>query len=149
MRKSIDISKNIAYNIDNKNSKRRIIMEWQVVKIKQADGRSSAFVSIGRGQLDFNAEACKLVEDTGNFKFAQLLTAQQNGKVIIAVKFLEEYDENCITIRRKSVDGKVIQGMTVRNKGTIEKIFGKNGVKQGMTRYPVALVEKNILKIID
>ena len=39
--------------------------------------------------------------------------------------------------------------MTVRNKGTIEKIFGKNGVKQGMTRYPVALVEKNILKIID
>lgn len=149
MRKSIDINKNIAYNIDNKNSKRRIIMEWQVVKIKQADGRSSAFVSIGRGQLDFNAEACKLVEDTGNFKFAQLLTAQQNGKVIIAVKFLEEYDENCITIRRKSVDGKVIQGMTVRNKGTIEKIFGKNGVKQGMTRYPVALVEKNILKIID
>ena len=149
MRKSIDIDKNIAYNIDNKNSKRRIIMEWQVVKIKQADGRSSAFVSIGRGQLDFNAEACKLVEDTGNFKFAQLLTAQQNGKVIIAVKFLEEYDENCITIRRKSVDGKVIQGMTVRNKGTIEKIFGKNGVKQGMTRYPVALVEKNILKIID
>ncbi len=124
-------------------------MEWQVVKIKQADGRSSAFVSIGRGQLDFNAEACKLVEDTGNFKFAQLLTAQQNGKVIIAVKFLEEYDENCITIRRKSVDGKVIQGMTVRNKGTIEKIFGKNGVKQGMTRYPVALVEKNMLKIID
>ena len=124
-------------------------MEWQVVKIKQADGRSSAFVSIGRGQLDFNAEACKLVEDTGNFKFAQLLTAQQNGKVIIAVKFLEEYDENCITIRRKSVDGKVIQGMTVRNKGTIEKIFGKNGVKQGMTRYPVALVGKNILKIID
>jgi hypothetical protein len=149
LRKSIDINKNIAYNIDNKNSKRRIIMEWQVVKIKQADGRSSAFVSIGRGQLDFNAEACKLVEDTGNFKFAQLLTAQQNGKVIIAVKFLEEYDENCITIRRKSVDGKVIQGMTVRNKGTIEKIFGKNGVKQGMTRYPVALVEKNILKIID
>ena len=149
MRKSIDINKNIAYNIDNKNSKRRIIMEWQVVKIKQADGRSSAFVSIGRGQLDFNAEACKLVEDTGNFKFAQLLTAQQNGKVIIAVKFLEEYDENCITIRRKSVAGKVIQGMTVRNKGTIEKIFGKNGVKQGMTRYPVALVEKNILKIID
>ena len=149
MRKSIDINKNIAYNIDNKNSKRRIIMEWQVVKIKQADGRSSAFVSIGRGQLDFNAEACKLVEDTGNFKFAQLLTAQQNGKVIIAVKFLEEYDENCITIRRKSVDGKVIQGMTVRNKGTIEKIFGKNGVKQGMTRYPVASVEKNILKIID
>ena len=124
-------------------------MEWQVVKIKQADGRSSAFVSIGRGQLDFSAEACKLVEDTGNFKFAQLLTAQQNGKVIIAVKFLEESDENCIRIKRKRVDGKVIQGMTVRNKGTIEKIFGKNGVKQGMTRYPVALVEKNILKIID
>ena len=124
-------------------------MEWQVVKVKQADGRSSAFVSIGRGQLDFNAEACKLVEDTGNYKFAQLLTAQESGRAVVAVKFLEEYDENCIIIRRKSTGGKVIQGMTVRNKGTIEKIFGKNGVKQGMTRYPVMLVEKNILKIID
>lgn len=123
-------------------------MEWQVVTIKQEDGRSSAFVSIGRGQLDFNAEACKLVKDTGNFKFAQLLTAQENGKIVFAVKFLEEYEENCIIIRRKIADGKVVQGMTVRNKGTIEKLFGKNGVKQGMTRYPVALAENNILKII-
>lgn len=123
-------------------------MEWQVVKIKQADGRSSAFVSIGRGQLDFNAEACKLVEDTGNFKFAQILTAKENGEVVFAVKFLEEYDENCITIKRKSIDGKVIQGMTIRNKGTIEKLFGTNGVKEGMTRYPVTLIEKNILKIM-
>ena len=124
-------------------------MEWQVVKIKQTDGRSSAFVSVGRGQLDFNAEACKLVEDTGNFKFAKLFTAQENGKVVVAVKFLEENKEDCIAIKRKNIDGKYIQGMTVRNKGTIEKIFGKNGVKQGMTRYPVTLIEKNMLKIID
>lgn len=137
------------YNTNNKKNKEKIIMEWQVVQIKQTDGRSSAFVSIGRGQLDFNAEACKLVEDTGNFKFAQLLTAQEKGKLVVAVKFLEENEENCIPIKRKSADGKVIQGMTVRNKGTIEKMFGKNGVKQGMTRYPVTLVEKNILKIID
>ena len=124
-------------------------MEWQVVKIKPTDGRSSAFVSIGRGQLDFNAEACKLVEDTGNFKFAKLFTAQENGKVVVAVKFLEENEENCISIKRKAVDGKAIQGMTVRNKDAIEKLFGKNGVRQGMTRYPVTLVEKNMLKIID
>ena len=124
-------------------------MQWEVVKIKQTDGRSSAFVSVGRGQLDFNAEACKLVEDTGNFKFAKLFTAQENGKVVVAVKFLEEDGEDCIAIKRKSIDGKVIQGMTVRHKGTMEKIFGKNGVKQGMTRYPVTLVEKNMLKIID
>ncbi|MDE6441580.1 MAG: hypothetical protein K2L12_02355 [Clostridia bacterium] len=124
-------------------------MEWQVVKIKQADGRSSAFVSIGRGQFDFNAEACKLVGDTGNFKFAQLLTAQEDGKVVVAVKFLEEDGEDRVAIRRKNIDGKIIQGMTVRHKGTIEKLFGKNGVKQGMTRYPVTLVAKNTLKIID
>ncbi len=124
-------------------------MEWQIVKIKQTDGRSSAFVSIGRGQLDFNAEACKLVKDTGNFKFAQLLTAQENGKAVVAVKFLEESEENCIAIKRKKVDGKTVQGMTVRNKGTIEKIFGKKGVNEGMNRYPVLLVEKNILKIVD
>ena len=136
------------YNIENKDARRKNIMEWQVVNIKQTDGRSSAFVSMGRGQLDFNSEACKLVEDSGKFKYAQLLTAQENGKVVYAVKFLEECEENCIAISRKSVGGKRIQGMTVRNKGTIEKIFGKNGVKPAMTRYPVALVEKNILKIL-
>ena len=125
-------------------------MEWQIVTIKQADGRSSAFVSIGRGQLDFSAEACKLVNDTGNYKFAQLLKASEKEKEVVAVKFLEEYDENCIAIRRKTTtDGKVIPGMTVRNKGTIEKVFGKNGVREGMTRYPVVLVDNNILKIMD
>ena len=123
-------------------------MEWSVVKVKQEEGRSSAFVSIGRGQLDFNAEACKLLKDTGKFKYAQLLTGEEDGKVVYAVRFLEECREDCIAIKRKKIDGKEIQGMTVRNKGTIQKIFGRNGVKEGMTRYPVTLIEDNILKIL-
>jgi len=124
-------------------------MEWQVVKIEQTSGNTIPFVSIGRGQLDFSAEACKLVGDTGNYKYAQLLTGRENGKTVVAVKFLEEYAENSIIIRRKNIDGKKIAGMTIRNKGSIEKLFGKDGSNKGMVRYKVEQVSENILKIID
>ena len=48
-------------------------MEWKVIQIKETSGRNVPFVSIGRGQMDFNAVACDLVGDTGQFKYAQLL----------------------------------------------------------------------------
>jgi len=90
-----------------------------------------------------------LVGDTGNYKYAQLLTGRENGKTVVAVKFLEEYAENSIIIRRKNIDGKKIAGMTIRNKGSIEKLFGKDGSNKGMVRYKVEQVSENILKIID
>lgn len=124
-------------------------MEWQVVTIEQTSGNAIPFVSIGRGQLDFNAEACKLVNDKGNYTYAQLLTGREKGKTVVGVKFLEEYEENAIVIRRKVVNGKQITGMTIRNKGTVEKLFGKDGSNKGMVRHKVELVSDNILKIID
>ena len=124
-------------------------MEWQVVTIEQTSGNAIPFVSIGRGQLDFNAEACKLVNDNGNYTYAQLLTGREKGKTVVGVKFLEEYEENAIVIRRKVVNGKQITGMTIRNKGTVEKLFGKDGSNKGMVRHKVELVGDNILKIID
>ena len=124
-------------------------MEWKVVKIDETSGNTSPFVSIGRGQLDFNAEACKLVSDNGQYKYAQFLKGQEKGKSVIAVKFLTEYEEDSIVIRRKIIDGKQVNGMTIRNKGTVEKLFGKDGSNKGMVRHKVELIEEDILKIID
>lgn len=124
-------------------------MEWKVVKIEQTSGNTVPFVSIGRGQLDFNSEACKLVNDNGEYKYAQLLTAKEGGKTVVGVKFLTSYEEDAIIIKRKKINGKQISGMSIRNKGTIEKLFGKDGSNEGMVRHKVELVAENILKIID
>ena len=124
-------------------------MEWNIVKISQTSGNNVAFVSIGRGQLDFNAVACDLVNDDGSYKYAQLLTGRENGKTVVAVKFLTEPDQNTIPIKRKNQNGKQIRGMTVVNKGVIAQLFGKNGSNEGMIRYGVELIDNNILKIID
>ena len=124
-------------------------MEWQVIEIKNEGGNSVPFVSIGRGQLDFSAEACALVNDTGEYKFAQLLKASENGKLVIAVKFLVEHESNSIAITRKSQSGKTIKGMTIRNKGAIQSLYGQEGINNGVKRHKVELVDKNILKILD
>ena len=123
-------------------------MEWNIVKINQTSGNTIPFVSIGRGQLDFSAVACDLVRDNGNYKYAQLLTAKEKGKTIVAVKFLEEYENDTIVIKRKVQNGKTVKGMTVANKGVISDLFGKNGKNEGMVRYRVELIESNMLKII-
>ena len=125
-------------------------MEWQIVKIEETSGKSVPFVSIGRGMLDFNAVACNLVKDTGNYQFAQLLKGKDKGKAVIAVKFLEEYEDNSVPIKRKTTkNGKTIKGMTISNKGVVEQLFGKDGANNGMVRHKVELVGENILKIVD
>ena len=122
---------------------------WQVVKVENVSGKNVPFVSIGRGSLDFNAIACDLVNDDGSYKYAQLLEGKENSKKVIAVKFLKEYEENSVPITRKMQKEKVISGMTIRNKGLVEKLFGKNGSNDGMVRHSVELIEDDMLKIID
>ena len=124
-------------------------MEWEVFNLKQTGGRTAPFVSIGRGTLDFSQAACELINDDGSYKFAQLLTGKDKGKAVVAVKFLKEYEDNCIPVKRKKINGKVLQGMTVRNKDAIERLFGKDGANNGMVRHKVEPVGENILKIID
>ena len=123
-------------------------MEWSVVKIDQTKGNNAAFVSIGRGQLDFNAVACDLVNDDGSYRYAQLLTAKENGKLVVAVKFLLDPEIDTIPIKRKSQKGKSVKGMTVVNKGVISDLFGKDGSNDGMVRYPVERIADNMLKIL-
>jgi len=124
-------------------------MEWQVVPVKQTSGKSVPFVSIGRGQLDFNAVACELINDDGSYRFAQLLRGKDKGKSVIAVKFLVDYEEDAIPLKRKTQKGKTIAGLTVRNKGVVTELFGKDGDNAGMVRHKVELIGENILKIID
>ncbi len=124
-------------------------MEWSIVKIKQTSGNNVPFASIGRGQIEFNAVACDLLKDDGHFCYAQLLTAKDKGKTIVAVKFLREFEPDTIPIKRKSQKGKIIKGMSIVNKGVIADLFGKNGTNEGMVRYGVELVDDDILKIID
>ena len=124
-------------------------MEWSIVKINQTSGNNVPFVSIGRGQMDFNAVACDLVKDDGKFKFAQICTAKDNGKLVIAVRFLERYEDDTIPIKRKTQKGKEIKGMTIVNKGVMSNLFGKKGVNDGMIRYSVKLIDSNMLQIVD
>lgn len=124
-------------------------MEWKVFKLKESGGRTAPFVSIGRGTLDFSQAACELINDDGTYKYAQILTGKENGKPVVAVKFLAEYDEECIPVKRKVINGKVVSGMTVRNKDAVERLFGKDGAYKGMIRHKVEPVGENMLKIID
>ena len=126
------------------------VLTWSEVEIPQTSGKNVPFVSIGRGQLDFNAAACDLVNDNDNhYRFAKLLTAKENGKTVVAVKFLNDAEPNTVHITRKSQNGKPIKGMTLANKGTISKLFGKNGTQNGTSRYKVELLSDHMLKIID
>lgn len=124
-------------------------MEWEVFKLRETGGRTTPFVSIGRGTLDFSQAACELINDNGTYKYAQILTGKEKGKAVVAVKFVTEYADNCIPIKRKTVEGKTISGMTVRNKDAIERLFGKDGSNKGMVRHKVEPIGDNILKIID
>lgn len=124
-------------------------MEWQVVKVKSRSGKNVAFVSIGRGQLDFNARACELINDDGKYKYAQLLKGKENGKIVVGVKFLTEHEEDSIPVSRKLHKGKLVAGMTIRNKGTITELFGKEGASDRMVRHGVECIGESMLKILD
>ena len=126
------------------------VLIWSEVEIPQTSGKNIPFVSIGRGQLDFNAAACDLVNDDGiSYRFAKLFTAQENSRTVVGIKFLNESEKNTIHITRKAQNGKQIKGITVVNKGTVSKLFGKNGEQNGAIRYKVEKICDNMLKIID
>ena len=126
-------------------------MEWNIVKIDQTGGKSVPYVSIGRGEMDFSAAACELIEDNEEYKYAQILTGKENGKAVVAVKLLKESESDTIAIKRKYVNGKLIKGFKIVNKGLITKLFGKVGSNDGRKRYKVELVKESesMLKIID
>ena len=124
-------------------------MEWTVFKLKESGGKTAPFVSIGRGTLDFSQAACALINDNGQYKYAQILTGKEDGKTVVAVRFLEEYVTDSIPIKRKRTKGRPVAGTTVRNKDAIERLFGKDGANEGMVRHKVEPIGEDMLKIVD
>ena len=123
-------------------------MEWYDEIPDQVSGRKVPFVSIGRGMLDFNAVACELIGDEGQYRYAKIRSGRdENGKLKRAVQFLTDYEDNAIPIKKKEQKGKRIQGMTIVNKGFIGRIFGEEGTNEGMVRYKVELLDKDMLLI--
>lgn len=119
-------------------------MQWEVVKLgKTTEGRKNAFASVGRGKIDFNATACLLLGNYEKYKYAQFLKGKNNGKIIVGVKFLIENEEDSVEITRKRQKGKLISGMSVANKGTVQDLFGAKGTFNGTTRYNVTLDKDN------
>lgn len=124
-------------------------MEWTVVAIKQTSGKNAPFVSIGNGRLEFNAAACDLIDDHGQYRYVQLLTAKEKGKTVVAAKFLQEAEPNTISIKRKKNGETPIKGMTVANKGVISDLFSEEiGENNKMGRYTVEKIGDNMLKIL-
>ena len=125
-------------------------MNWTVVKITKNGGNKIPFVSIGNGRLEFNAVACELINERGQYQYAQLLTGtDESGNTVNAVRFLESNEEETIKITRKVQKGKPIRGMTVSHKSAIQNTFGQKVVKQGTKRYGVKKVDNNTLMIIE
>ena len=125
--------------------------EWKVVTPEVSKGRKAPFVSIGRGKLDFNAAACDLVGDDGSYTHAQILEAKDGNKTIVGVRFFKEFQPGCIAVtRKKMADGRLIAGLSIAQKGTIERLFGKDGRNEGTIRKSVRLdPDDNVLIIED
>lgn len=113
-------------------------MKWQTIEIDKKDkGRTAPFASVGHGRLELSASACNLIENYEDYKFAELLKGEYNGKLCFGVLFLKENSPNSITISRKKVGDKYIDGATIGNKSVIRKMFGEAGVQNKTTRYDV------------
>ena len=67
--------------------------------------------------------------------FGQRLARDNNSA--IGVRFLKESQPDTIKISRKVVKGKIISGVSIENKKTIEDLFGMNGIAKKVTRFNV------------
>lgn len=125
-------------------------MNWETVKIENANkGRTMPYASVGFGRISLSAAACELLGDYNQYKYVEFLTARENGKLRIGIKFLKEDTSNSITIkRRKQKDGKPVGGMDIAQKNAVEKLFGITGTANKATRFDVKKYGDNILGIL-
>ncbi len=112
-------------------------MEWTTVKISADNkGRNTPFASIGFGRISLSAAACELIESYDKYSYVELLKDKNNSDCI-GVRFLKNNTSDSIKIKRKVINGKVIAGVSIENKKTIEDIFGMKGTAKKATRYNV------------
>ena len=90
------------------------------------------------------------MEDINDYKYAEILRGEKDGKLCIGVKLLREYNENAIKIGKRKCNGKIVeQSLSIDNKNVIGEAFGIQGTQNKATRYSVNLDEneKNIFVI--
>lgn len=113
-------------------------MEWSIVKItSDKKGRNTPFASIGFGKIALSAAACELIENYEEYPYVELLRGKKNNKLCIGVRFLKSSTQDCIKVKRKIIDGKIISGVTIENKNIVEELFGITGTARKATRYNV------------
>lgn len=112
-------------------------MKWETVKIKNDQrGRTMPYASVGFGRLSLSTAACELIDNFESFAWVELLKATVNVQTLVGVKFLkeEERTEDSLPIKRRMVNGKIVGGIDIMNKGTMQDLFGEVGVQNKATR---------------
>ncbi len=113
-------------------------MNWKVVKISGENrGKNTPYASIGHNALNLNAAACDLIENYEDYGFVELLEAEENKKTFVGVKFCRESTNDTIKVARTKYKDKLVKGITIANKNTLTKLFGKDRVSGSVTRFPV------------
>ena len=115
-------------------------MNWKTVKIQNdRKGRTLPYASVGFGRISLSSAACDLIKNSDTFSYVELLEGQEYGRKVFGVRFLKEYvkSEDSLPIKRRTVKGKIVGGIDICNKGTVEALFGKVGVDRHATRFNV------------
>lgn len=121
-------------------------MKWQVVSVKNKSTEKIPFINVGQDRLFFNEIACELIQDVGQYKYVQFLKGEEDGKEVIAAKFLCFYDENAIDIVRETQNGRST-GITINNKDMIDELFGDTLTAENIVQYKVELYGNDMLII--
>ena len=119
-------------------------MNWQIVEIKASRaGNGTPRASIGYNRISLNTQAVKLLESYEEYKFVLPMTAIDDGKLCIGLKFIKEYMQKAITITHKKKGG-----IDISSKCAAEQLFGEKGTANKTTHYIVKKYDKDILGII-
>lgn len=96
-------------------------MEFKVVELSHLSRRklSDPFVSIlkANGMFSFSASVSNFLDD--NYSYLQFMTAEEDGKTVIAVKLLKDEAENSLKIQHT----KNSSGFSVYSSGMCNKYF--------------------------
>lgn len=112
-------------------------MKWETVKIRNDQkGRTMPYASVGFGRLSLSTAACELIDNFESYACVELLKATVNVQTLVGIKFLkeEERTEDSLPIKRRKVNDKIVGGIDIMNKGTMQALFGVIGTQNKATR---------------
>lgn len=108
------------------------LCSWNIVRLGPNDGVYPQ-VSVSRGRFDFNGAACELINDKGNYRFAQVFTTREHKKTSVVFKFLERPADGAIPICRDEQNG----GISVSDNGVVSDTLFDDTSYEGPVKYSV------------